>query len=445
MLLPKGTTAQISKNKFAESDATNQLRPTIYQADFYQEKDFDLGWLLLEPINFNDSLITEAEWTKRFSPGQKALYFWWYLDAQVTNGGFIQFYFNDYAQYVPAILEGLKLIGDKDLEILLKKAHALYLAHQVDFEKASQEEFPTEKFYDKMEEMYLLDIEYYDLNEQTMALIEKYARTHTEAFCVDERGEIIDGQYTGACQKLYDNGQVNEKFELINGEINGDLVTFYESGKLESKTFYSLGKPTGKFAEWYENGKIAARVGVHSKTGFRKKEKFHENGEKAQLYFENEDGSQQGLERSWYNNGQLKEESTYVESMEREGKWMKFWSDGSKKMEAEFRYGQVYFQNYWTEEGKQILTDGTGLYIHEYQFDLEEEARIFRHETSYKNYEKHGVSKTIVNDVLLTATEYKNGYHHGWLRVYNDDGSVKSETLYENGTMVKAPKVLKKS
>jgi uncharacterized protein YwqG len=32
--------------------------------------------------------------SKRLSPGQKALFFIWYLDAEVTNGGFIQFYWN---------------------------------------------------------------------------------------------------------------------------------------------------------------------------------------------------------------------------------------------------------------------------------------------------------------------------------------------------------------
>lgn len=445
ILLPQEIIAQNSNDPYAATDSTNQLRPTINRADFFREKDFDFGWLLLEPINLSDSLATEPNLTKRFSDGQKALYFWWYLDAQVTNGGFTQFYLNEFDIYVPAILRGLKLIGDKEMYNLLKKAHAVYLKNKTEFEDARKENHLMEELYDKIDDLFVLDVEYYGLNDQTMALIEKYARANTEEFCVDENGKIIDGQYTGECNKLYESGKVSEKFELINGEINGDLVTFYESGKLESKTFYSLGKPTGKYAKWHENGEIARRVGVHPKTGERKKERFHKNGKKAELSFEDAYGEQYGLAQSWYPNGQLKEESTYGDYGTRDGKWLKFWQDGSKKLEAEFRDGIVYFQNYWTEEGEQILTNGTGLYINEYELDFMEEIRTYRVETNYKNYEKHGIYKSFVDGVLLSTVEYKNGLHHGWTRQYNDDGSIESETFYENGIIMKAPKTIKKS
>jgi len=42
---------------------------------------------------------------------RKHFYYWWYVDAQVTNGGFTQFYYNDYGMYVPTIIKGLKQMG----------------------------------------------------------------------------------------------------------------------------------------------------------------------------------------------------------------------------------------------------------------------------------------------------------------------------------------------
>jgi len=40
------------------------------------------------------------------------------LDAQVTNGGFLQFYSNGYRNYVPTINAGLKLIGDNKIKLI---------------------------------------------------------------------------------------------------------------------------------------------------------------------------------------------------------------------------------------------------------------------------------------------------------------------------------------
>ena len=96
-------------------DEANHLQPVFDKAKFSTLHGWDFGWAILEPINIAKGDEDEIELSRRFSPGQKALYFIWYLDAEVTNGGFIQFYWNDYRKYISPILQGLKLIGDTSM------------------------------------------------------------------------------------------------------------------------------------------------------------------------------------------------------------------------------------------------------------------------------------------------------------------------------------------
>ena len=102
-------------------DTTNHLQPLFDKTQFDTSHGWNFGWAVLEPINIAKGKEDEKLLAKRFSPGQKALYFFWYLDAGVTNGGFIQFYWNDNRKYLPPIIDGLKLIGDTSMLDLVEQ------------------------------------------------------------------------------------------------------------------------------------------------------------------------------------------------------------------------------------------------------------------------------------------------------------------------------------
>ena len=114
-------------------DKGDHLQPEFDKAVFEVLHSWDFGWAILEPINIASDRSNDKLLSHRFSPGQKALYFFWYLDAQVTNGGLIQFYWNDYQEYIPPIITGLKLINDEALLQLLEKAETLYRANENKF------------------------------------------------------------------------------------------------------------------------------------------------------------------------------------------------------------------------------------------------------------------------------------------------------------------------
>lgn len=162
-------------------EKSNHLRPDFNKSEFDKLHSWDFGWEILEPINIASDQDTEKELSKRLSPGQKALYFFWYLDAQLTNGGFIQFYWNGYRQYMPPILDGLKLIGDTELIELIMKTDQEYLVHKDKFD-AQRETEDSEPLYDDLKEFEKFDAHYYEIHDKTMELIEKYIRQNTSEF-----------------------------------------------------------------------------------------------------------------------------------------------------------------------------------------------------------------------------------------------------------------------
>ena len=143
------------KNQYNVFDEENHIQPDFDKAKFKTLHGQDLGWAMLEPINLAKSHYHEIELSKRFSPGQKALYFFWYLDAQVKNGGFIQFYWNGYRKYLPAIKEGLELVGDSQVLEIVDSADIEYLGNKDKFliQKEKDDWKPLYKSLTKFDEL----------------------------------------------------------------------------------------------------------------------------------------------------------------------------------------------------------------------------------------------------------------------------------------------------
>jgi hypothetical protein len=163
-------------------DKKNHLLPAFNKKQFESLHSWEFGWELLKPINIaTNQESSEIELSKRLSPGQKALYFLWYLDAEVTNGGFIQFYWNGYRKYLEPIKSALMLIGDKKVLELVNKADEEYLIHQSEFAKY-QSKGDWSPLYTELSKFSELDISYYECHDEMMELLEKYARQDPNEF-----------------------------------------------------------------------------------------------------------------------------------------------------------------------------------------------------------------------------------------------------------------------
>lgn len=419
-----------------EFDKDNHFRPKLSKGEFYKLTGFDFGWFVLEPISqYIQERKYEIERGKRLSYVQKALYYWWYVDAQVTNGGFTQYYFNDYGKYTPTIIKALKHIGDYKMTELINRSYELYLKGSKKIKNARLEGLEgLSGLYKGIENFDGLDDEYYKLNDKTVKKIESYIRKHPDEICIDEEGKEFDMKFSGECKTFYADKKIKESFNVENGIINGAFKSYYESGKPKEIIHYSIGEQTGERDEYYENGNLKYTIRKDLIINQFEHLWYYENGNRKKLEHKRMDKDERiGEYKEWYDNGQLAETAVFIASIEREGRWLKYHSDGSKKFEAEFKSGGFLIHNCWNEKGEQTLKDGTGLYVYDFSGW---EGHLNHNEQEYKNYKRHGKQYTYTNGVLKLYQEMENGKEHGVTKSFDENGKLRYEVLYENGKEV---------
>ena len=420
---------------YSEFDKELHFKPRINKADFFRLRGFPFGKLMLEPLSlYVKNRENEIEKARAFSYTQKALYYWWYLDAEVTNGGFVQFYYNGYGPYMPVIIKGLRHIGDNEMAALVEKADGIYQKKKKIVDKARKKDLFGSDLYDRLEELSPLDDEYYKINKLTMSKMRDYIVQHPEDFCVDEEGSEFDLKFSGECKTFYPDKTVKEIFYLENGGLDGVFKSYYENGKSKENIYFEKGEETGEKEEFYENGnkKYDVRKGQTSKQFVHTR--YHENGHPQKLeHLSLNDDERIGEYKEWFPNGQLSKSGTYISKYERDGEWFEFYEDGSKKLEAEFKDKNFLIHNFWDKDGTQTLKDGSGLYINEYSYY---QGGISRNESEYHNYKRHGKQVLYNDGVIDLYQEMENDKEHGYTRTYYKNGKLKSETLYENGKSV---------
>ncbi|WP_082041722.1 DUF4375 domain-containing protein [Lacinutrix sp. Hel_I_90] len=439
-----GCKAQNESAPYWEFNKTEHFRPELNKGEFFKLSGYDFGWFVLEPISkFVKDKEYEIERGKSLSYGQKALYYWWYLDAQVTNGGFVQFYYNGYGPYVPTIIKGLEHIGDTEMANLVKKADKIYQKNKKLMDKAQESDLFDSDLYDRLDEMSLLDDSYYEMNEKTMSLIETYIRENPNEICLDEDGKEFDITFTGLCKTFYADKTVKEEFLLEQGVINGEFKSFYENGKLKEKIDYKKGEQTGEKEEFYDNGKLKYQITKKPSKNIFVHEWYYDNGNPKKLESKLIDKDERiGDYKEWYENGQLAESGNYKSAYERKGEWLEFYENGSKKVEAEFVNGEYRLKNHWNEKGEQTLTSGTGYSQFFSKPFFKDDVPEF-HYREYKSFVAHGVWKELKNDTLQRLVNYQNGKRHGKMETFYENGNLKEETIYENGNSVSTKKFRK--
>jgi antitoxin component YwqK of YwqJK toxin-antitoxin module len=284
-----------------------------------------------------------------------------------------------------------------------------------------------------------LDDEYYKLNEQTMKNIENYIRKNPNEFCLDEDGNEFDMSFVGELKTFYSPNKPKEVIQLSNGVVSGTYKSYFENGNPKEIIEYINGEQTGERNEYYENGN--KKYSVKKLSDKKQFEHFwyHENGNPKKLEHKLLDKDERiGEYKEWYENGQLEKTGTYVSNYERNGQWIEYHKDGSKRIEAEFKNDNFLIHNCWNKKGEQILTDGTGLYINEYSiFD----GIIDRNEQEYKNYKRHGKQYSYSNGKLTLYQEMFEGKEHGVTKSYDDNGNLEEESIYENGKEISRKKI----
>ena len=131
-----------------------------------------------------DDYKKELENVKKLTKGQQAMFSVWWVEAEVNNGGFNQFYFNSSGQYAEMAVDGFELFRATKHADLMRRANLIYSANQERLEEFN--DGTMESFSESYENNPLnaLDEEFYELSksESLNELRIKYIREHQTEF-----------------------------------------------------------------------------------------------------------------------------------------------------------------------------------------------------------------------------------------------------------------------
>lgn len=132
---------------------------------------------------FNEDYSNEYQVVISLSPGLRALYSTWLVEAEVNNGGFNQFYWNSSGQFAKESEAGFLLLGALDHYELMKEANMI---HEQEKEKMQKykEKGTLSAFSDSYKETKLnsIDDKFFDLHENLSELRIKYIRSNMGEF-----------------------------------------------------------------------------------------------------------------------------------------------------------------------------------------------------------------------------------------------------------------------
>lgn len=139
-----------------------------------------------------DNLVEklQKDYTKEYqtvlgwSKSQQAIYIIWWLEAEVNNGGYNQFYYNSSGQFAALAPGALKLVGALKFADLMAKANQVYKEEN---EKITKHQDGTSEGFSKSYEgnpLDKFDNEFYDLykKENLQEIQVVYIRNHKQDF-----------------------------------------------------------------------------------------------------------------------------------------------------------------------------------------------------------------------------------------------------------------------
>ena len=117
------------------------------------------------------------------SPGVRALYLTWVVEAEVNNGGFNQYYFNTEGAFAPDAVDAFEFFGATQLAALMREANAVREAEEKAMAKFKDAK-TLEAFLESYEETKLgpLDDRFIELSEKLTELRVARIRQTPELF-----------------------------------------------------------------------------------------------------------------------------------------------------------------------------------------------------------------------------------------------------------------------
>ncbi|HUO08702.1 MAG TPA: DUF4375 domain-containing protein [Phycisphaerae bacterium] len=358
------------------------------------------------------------------------LYVWSKVANDVPNGGFAQFFFNYRGDTgVDALCKLLTHLQLPDLARQLTDAVAIYQRNRDQFESSN----PWERPFGKISEFNPLDRTF--SGTQGNAVLGAWARQHIAELVIGDDAQPIDPTFSGTLKAYHPNGSVARTLEVKHGRADGVYREFFDDGTPRLFECYEAGNSVGDF---WPSGQVQKTRVITDAT--RTIEWFFPNAQLQKRMVLDRKGKPLEPIRLFYENGQLAEEIS-VQNGKKHGPWLRFFDDGSPKLQAEvLDDGKVLVHNAWDPDRSQIVTNGNGIYEddgHNIDTKLQPVSDSkWRDISELKDGLRHGISKRYEKETIWSVSHYRNGIQHGESTLYWDNGRIRSVSLYAEGTEV---------
>lgn len=383
-------------------DFTDQGFPRIQKADYYS---LDKVYFISKIVDGLPQWYNENQFNlliQKLRPEIKEMYFWLYLDGQVSNGGFSYFFENGYAYMIPEIKKFYQRIGEeKGLEILEKSEEW--------FKNRPKEEVWIDLTLDN------LDKAFYANKDASEQRIEAYVRANSHLYVRDENGVIFPQNFSGKLVSVDPIRKERKEVEVIDNLVMGKVKLFTLSGTPIEELNFVNGKQLGSQKYFDESGRMEREEILYPSADYKDIRYFYPNGQVKINLRKNSEGKMIGEYSRYHENGSLAFSYQLDANGNHTGPYFEYYPDGSKQVEVDHRGEEPKYINYWDESGVQLLKDGNGSFFYE-SGSLPE--TVFRYEYHFKNYKEDGIQRMFRNGVLIDYREMSDGQLDGYSRKF---------------------------
>ena len=219
---------------------------------------------------------------------------------------------------------------------------------------------------------------------------------------------------------------------------------YFPNGQISNKTSYDDGVPNGLNVSWYSNGQQKEKgsvikessemsIAFYTKRGIWTK--WYLNGQKSEkgTYV---NGQKDGLWVEWYENGEKKSEGLYDKN-KKEDTWTYWYDDGNKKSKGSYENGQLNGQ--WTKWNEWIWRNAAEYTTRENNISYTTWAIKWAMDftENWNKGKKDGVWTWWNNDGYIDSTgEYVNDIKQGKWTEWDSTLQVQLETNWENNKKI---------
>lgn len=134
-----------------------------------------------------------------------------------------------------------------------------------------------------------------------------------------EEGRYVDSRRNGLWKRYWPNGKARSEVNYLKGLAKGVYTTYYPDGRPEEQGSWDQDRNTGTFKRWYPNGNLMQEFGFDANGTRNGPQKyFHENG-RLEVEVNIVDGREEGVMKRYSSGGELVETAEFHQGQAKEG------------------------------------------------------------------------------------------------------------------------------